>query len=119
MSAGQCQIITEDNPQVPWASYEELNTTGGVTRLLLANRSHWLRNYKVGDLVGIKSKCCGHNHNVYFFCRGNVNVSMKVWIQLEQFSCKILLIFTTRRRCYIPEHCLDTRGSRCDAVWSQ
>ena len=68
----QCQIITEDNPQVPWADYQELNTSGGVTRLLLANRRLLLDQYTVGDLVGIKSKCCGHNHNVYSFCRGNI-----------------------------------------------
>ena len=72
MSDGQCQMITEDNPQVPWANYDEVNTTAGVTRLLLADRRLRLEHYKVGDLVGIKSKCCGHNHNVYFFCRGKV-----------------------------------------------
>ena len=72
MSDGECQLITEDNPQVPWADYEELNTTVGLTRLLLANRRLLLEQYKVGHLVGIKSKCCGHNHNVYSFCGGKV-----------------------------------------------
>ena len=71
MSAGECQIIPEDNPQVAWAGYEELNTTSGVTRLLLGNR-RMLDQYRVGDLVGVKSKCCGHNHNVYSFCRGDL-----------------------------------------------
>ena len=70
MSAGECQINPEDNPQVAWSGYEELNTTSGVTRLLLANR-RMLDQYRVGDLVGVKSKCCGRNHNVYSFCRGN------------------------------------------------
>ena len=67
MSGEACQIITEDNKQVPWRSYSDLED--GVTRLHLHSRRD-LINYKVGDLVGIKSKCCGPNHNVYFFCKG-------------------------------------------------
>ena len=72
MTDGDCQIITEDNQQVSWAGYQELNSTGGVTRLLLAKRWLRLEHYNIGDLVGVKSKCCGHNHNVYYFCRGKV-----------------------------------------------
>ena len=53
--------------KVAWRSYHEFDS--GVTRLELAVRTS-LVHYNVGDLVGIKSKCCGHSHNVFEFCGG-------------------------------------------------
>ena len=35
---------------------------------LLLGRTNLLPDYSQGDLVGIKSKCCGVRRNVYSFC---------------------------------------------------
>ena len=35
---------------------------------LLLGRTNLLLDYSLGDLVGIKSKCCGVRRNVYSFC---------------------------------------------------
>ena len=35
---------------------------------LLLGRTNLLPDYSLGDLVGVKSKCCGVRRNVYSFC---------------------------------------------------
>ena len=41
-----------------------------------------LSSYKPGDLVGVKSKCCGLQHNVYSFCGGeDVSLENLVWTE--------------------------------------
>ena len=41
-----------------------------MTKLKLFNGS-FVPGYKIGDVIGIKSKCCGVHHNVYDFCGVN------------------------------------------------
>ena len=51
--------------QVAWTNYTVLGR--GHYKLLLG-RTNLLLDYSQGDLVGIKSKCCGVRRNVYSFC---------------------------------------------------
>ena len=51
--------------QVAWTNYTVLGR--GHYKLLLG-RTNLLLDYTQGDLVGIKSKCCGVRRNVYSFC---------------------------------------------------
>ena len=67
---GVCELIEEDNNQVAWHNFKNLNNNGH-TRLYLSNSSMTLTGYNIGDLLGVKSKCCGRNHNAYDFCLGN------------------------------------------------
>ena len=67
----ECEIVEEDIPQVPWHDYHQgLDNTW---RVILADNK--LTNYKPGQIIGVKSKCCGNGHNAYWFCGG----------QLEQY----------------------------------
>ena len=62
----ECEIVEEDNPQVPWHDYHQgLDNTW---RVILADNQ--LTNYKPGQIIGVKSKCCGNGHNAYWFCGG-------------------------------------------------
>lgn len=65
------QLIQSDNEQVPWgyrsSSYKQPEFISGHWRIYLNNPTLVLSNYKVGDLVGVKSK---HVGNTYWFSTG-------------------------------------------------
>jgi hypothetical protein len=60
--------VEAKNKQVDWKSFKT-HENNKTTIFLLDN--HLTPNYKVGDLLGVKSKCCGHSHNAYSFCEGD------------------------------------------------
>ena len=69
MVNNECQILDErDNIQVPWKSFSKMKTEN-ITRLFLHEDTK--HNFSVGDLLGIKSKCCGNRRNVVDFCGGD------------------------------------------------
>ena len=64
------KIIEANNRQISW-----LNTTHleGNKWYITLNSPTYLPNYSPGDLIGVKSKCCGKGSwgvSNYFFCRG-------------------------------------------------
>jgi len=67
------QIIQEDNKQVAWGYrngnyiYPE-HIKGNIWKFHLNNKNMNLTNYKVGDLVGVKSK---HEGEIYWFFGGS------------------------------------------------
>ena len=65
---GKCVIVEAKNKQVDWMSFKT-HENNEKTIFLLDN--NFTPNYKVGDLIGVKSKCCGHSHNAYSFCEGD------------------------------------------------
>jgi hypothetical protein len=73
-----CQIVEEDNVQVPWKDF--IHGIDGVWRVLLT-QEHKVPDFKVGQLIGVKSKCCGDGHNVYWFCGGESS-SVKADLQI-------------------------------------
>ena len=54
-----CQIVEEDNVQVPWKDF--IHGIDGVWRVLLTQENK-VPDFKVGQLIGVKSKCCGDGH---------------------------------------------------------
>ena len=64
---GSCEIVEEKNQQVPWRDYQQVAER--EWRVLL-NQENKVVDYQEGQLVGIKSKCCGNGHNAFFFCGG-------------------------------------------------
>ena len=67
---GKCEILEEKNQQVPWKDYQKVGER--EWRVLLKQESKVV-DYQVGQLVGVKSKCCGNRKSVFFFCRGEVH----------------------------------------------
>ena len=63
-------IDEEDNEQIAWHNFTNLNKLGH-TRLYLSHSNQAMTVYKIGDMVGVKSKCCGTHHSVYHFFSGN------------------------------------------------
>merc|ERR1711962_193379 len=68
MKEGVCQIVEDNNDQVAWSTFTWLG--GRSWRLHLHPPSTRL-DYSIGDLVGIKSKCCGEGRSAYWICGGN------------------------------------------------
>ena len=60
------EIVENDNQQVPWHDYSQ--GLGGTWRVILADSM--VTHYKPGQILGVKSKCCGNGHNAYWFCGG-------------------------------------------------
>ena len=64
------QLVMANNAQVPWTE------THQVTR---ANENLWAftlkkfakPNYQIGDLIGVKSKCCGRPRSCAYFFKGS------------------------------------------------
>ena len=66
----ECQLLDqEDNKQVVWNSFEKMSDN--VTRLHLMKDQARHHNFSVGDLIGVKSKCCGVRRNVIDVCGGD------------------------------------------------
>jgi len=65
---GRCQIVEDNNEQVGWSSFTWL---GGRSWRLHLHPSSTRPQYSIGDLVGIKSKCCGEGRSAYWICGGN------------------------------------------------
>ena len=66
---GDCEIVENKNSQVQWNRFKKLENN---KTLFFLNDKHFTPNYHVGDLIGVKSKCCGHSHNTYAFCGGQI-----------------------------------------------
>ena len=63
------QIVTQSNGQIPWTSTSRLS--GNLWTIHLKN-GNFKPSYKVGDLIGVKSKCCvSGGGSAYWFCRGD------------------------------------------------
>lgn len=108
-----CQLIDErDNVQVPWKSYSKIRKYN-LTRLFLPEDT--THSFSVGDLVGIKSKCCGKRRNVLDFCRGE-DVALKDLVLSRQsrmvFRCGINNIVVSNVSIVRehPDQCLSTPG---------
>ena len=88
--SGDCQIVEDDNEQIGWKSFKE-HDDNIITLFLVED---WLLpRYQKGDLIGIKSKCCGHFHNTFMFCGGKLQryqVLLLVYIQATILRLKML-----------------------------
>ena len=66
---GSCEIVEEENQQVAWREYQQV---GESEWRVLLTKENQVVDYQMGQLVGVKSKCCGNRKSVFFFCRGEV-----------------------------------------------
>lgn len=63
------QVVMEDNIQLPWTgAYRESSDNDRVWAFRLKS-TNLTPNYNPGDLVGIKSKCCGSPTSCSYFFR--------------------------------------------------
>jgi len=67
MNDGSCQIVQDNNEQVGWSNYTWLGNQNW--KLYLDNRFQ-RPNYRKGELLGIKSKCCGAGETAFYINKG-------------------------------------------------
>jgi len=69
------QVQVEDNFQVPWSDVVQVNTSNPRLWSFRLRRSPTaVPTYNVGDLIAVKSKCCGFPRSCAYIARESVDI---------------------------------------------
>ena len=96
MAGGECRLVMEErNTQLAWTNFTQLQS--GLVRLQLDDATT-APHYNNGDLVGVKSKCCGKHHNAYDFMDGeDIVLEDVVWRRHSRGVMRRVNNMTVRR----------------------